>query len=122
MPLTLFQLNVRLRGNSPFTKSPKHTILTTLLPITEVSLTTMKFLYLVDYWVPFPSSEYGGTISVVARDDEECFDILAQASSEFGEIDGEKYKHLIAPKVATAQRFQLANEEEECGIVDAFTT
>jgi hypothetical protein len=82
----------------------------------------MKFLYLVDYWVPFPASEYGGTISVIARDDTECFDILSAASSEFSEIEGQKYDHLIAPKIATAQRFQLANEDEECGIVEAFTT
>ena len=32
----------------------------------------MKNLYLVDYWVPFPSSEYGGMVAVVAEDDHEC--------------------------------------------------
>lgn len=82
----------------------------------------MKILYLVDYWVPFPSSEYGGIISVVARNDDECFDILSQAAPELGEVDMEPYRHLIAPKVAKALRFELANDEEECGIVDAFTT
>ena len=36
----------------------------------------MKFLYLVDYWVPFPSSEYGGVISVIGEDDKEVHDLL----------------------------------------------
>ena len=36
----------------------------------------MKNLYLVDYWVPFPSSEYGGMVAVVAEDDHECHDVL----------------------------------------------
>jgi len=36
----------------------------------------MKYLYIVDYWVPFPSSEYGGLINVIAENDIECHDIL----------------------------------------------
>ena len=33
-----------------------------------------KYLYIVDYWVPFPQSEYGGQVNVVAKSDQECFD------------------------------------------------
>ena len=36
----------------------------------------MKYLYLVNYWVPFPISEYGGLITVIAENDGECHDIL----------------------------------------------
>lgn len=82
----------------------------------------MKYLYLVDYWVPFPSSEYGGIISVIAENDDECFDILTHSTKEINEIDMEKYQHLIPPKVATAQRFKLADPDIESGVIDAFTT
>jgi hypothetical protein len=82
----------------------------------------MKYIYLVDYWVPFPSSEYGGIVSVVAEDDDECFDILSAGAKDFEGEETEKYQHLIAPKIATALRFELSNDNEECGIVDAFTT
>jgi|TARA_Y100000015_G_scaffold40496_1_gene45470 hypothetical protein len=37
---------------------------------------TDKFLYIVDHFCPFPQSEYGGIWNVIARDDEECFDII----------------------------------------------
>jgi hypothetical protein len=82
----------------------------------------MKNLYIVDYWVPFPSSEYGGVISVIAESDDECFDILSAAAKEWSEEDHNQYNNLIMAKVAKASRFELANEDEECGIVDAFTT
>ena len=35
-----------------------------------------KFLYLVDFWVPFPASEYSGLLAVVGEDDNEVYDIL----------------------------------------------
>jgi hypothetical protein len=33
-------------------------------------------LYIGDYWAPFPSSEYGGTWSVIAENVDQCIDIL----------------------------------------------
>ena len=36
----------------------------------------VKYLYIVDYWVPFPQSEYGGVVSVSAEDDNECCAIV----------------------------------------------
>ena len=35
-----------------------------------------KFLYVVDHFVPFPTSEYGGIWNVVAEHDDECFDLI----------------------------------------------
>ena len=43
----------------------------------------MKTLYIIDYWVPFPSSEYGGIVNVIAGDDQECFDILQKERDEY---------------------------------------
>ena len=37
----------------------------------------MKNLYIVDYWVPFPQSEYGGIINVIAESESEVFELLA---------------------------------------------
>jgi hypothetical protein len=77
----------------------------------------MKYLYLVDYWVPFPSSEYGGLITVIAETDNECHDVLLNWRDEYTE----QYDNLIMEKVKNAPVFQLANDEET-GIVETFTT
>ena len=37
----------------------------------------MSYMYVVEHYVPFPQSEYGGQWVVIARDDEECFDLIA---------------------------------------------
>ena len=76
-----------------------------------------QFLYIIDYWVPFPSSEYGGTISLIAQNDTEAFEVLASE-------DGfpQEYKHLIMKNVIEAQKLKLADEYAEPMIVDAFTT
>lgn len=76
----------------------------------------MKFLYIVDYWVPFPSSEYGGLINLIAESDTEAFEIL---SSE--EQFPEKYVDRIMERVVNAQKFALVDEFES-GILEAFTT
>ena len=77
----------------------------------------MHYLYIIDYWVPFPSSEYGGTISLIAQNDTEDFEVLASE-------DGfpQEYRHLIMKNVIEAQKLQLADEYPEPMIVDAFTT
>jgi hypothetical protein len=40
-------------------------------------------IYIGSYWVDFPMSEYGGMWSVVAKDENECFDILKESQSGF---------------------------------------
>ena len=76
----------------------------------------MKSLYIVDYWVPFPSSEYGGVINLIAEDDTEAFELLANE-----EGFDEKYQSLIMPNVVKAQKFTLVDDYES-GIIDSFTT
>jgi len=76
----------------------------------------MKSLYIVDYWVPFPSSEYGGVINLIAENDTEAFQLLTDEES----FD-EKYQNLIMPNVVKAQKFKLVDDYES-GIIDAFTT
>ena len=76
----------------------------------------MKFLYIVDYWVPFPSSEYGGVINVIAESDSEVFNVL---SNEKG-FDNQ-YQDRIMPNIIKAQKFRL-QDDYESGIIEAFTT
>lgn len=76
----------------------------------------MKSLYIVDYWVPFPSSEYGGVVNLIAENDTEAFQLLSQE-----EGFDEKYQNLIMPNVVKAQKFKLVDDYES-GIIDAFTT
>jgi hypothetical protein len=76
----------------------------------------MKSLYVVDYWVPFPCSEYGGVVSLIAESDTEAFAILSQEK----EYD-ESYVDRIMPNVVNAQKFALVDEYVS-GIIDSFTT
>ena len=77
----------------------------------------MKFLYLVDYWVPFPSSEYGGVISVIGEDDNEVHDLLLDWREDYNS----QFDNRIMERVVNAHTFALA-ENEESRIVDTFTT
>ena len=77
----------------------------------------MKYLYIVDYWVPFPSSEYGGVISVIAETNQECHDILRDGKISYDNI----YDGKIMENVSRAPKFGLVDEEES-RIVESFTT
>ncbi len=76
----------------------------------------MKYIYLVDYWVPFPASEYGGLVTLIAENDTEAFALLA-AEEQFDE----RYQNRIMERVVNAQKFALVDEYES-GILEAFTT
>jgi hypothetical protein len=76
----------------------------------------MKSLYIVDFWVPFPSSEIGGVVSLIAESDTEAFSILSQEESY-----DSRYVNLIMPNIVNAQKFTLVDEYES-GIIDSFTT
>ena len=76
----------------------------------------MKSLYIVDYWVPFPSSEYGGLINLIAENDTEAFTILSEEKS----FD-DRYTDRIMERVINAQKFTL-QDDYESGILEAFTT
>ncbi len=75
-----------------------------------------KTLYIVDYWIPFPQSEYGGVVNVIAEDDSEAFELLANE-----EQFNEDFVDLIMPCVIKATKLNLSDEYES-GIIDAFIT
>ena len=78
------------------------------------------FLYIGNYWVPFPSSEYGGTWVVMAENEEQCVELL-----ESLQYSREEYEHLIPNAVTQAQVFQLdenALTNRTPRIIDSFLT
>ena len=77
-------------------------------------------LYIVDYWVPFPSSEYGGVQLVVAYTDAECERILAEDVSEYHRGDIPDYRERIANEIKKAKRFRV--DAADVGIVYQFIT
>lgn len=76
----------------------------------------MKYLYLIDFNQPFPSSEYGGLIAAIASNDVECHTLLLTEK-----LWDEKHTGLIMQAVVKAQKFKLVDEHES-GIIDSFTT
>ncbi len=78
---------------------------------------TQKFLYIVDHFCPFPTSEYGGLWNVIAKDDDECFDLIKDYDEGFNE---EFYVNL-REKVVNARTYTLADNVESV-VVEAFTT
>lgn len=77
----------------------------------------MKYLYLINYWVPFPASEYGGVVSVIAENDEECYDLVVDWDNDYYT----EYYPQAMENIQKASKFLLAKEEES-RVVDAFTT
>ncbi len=77
----------------------------------------MKYLYIVDHFLNFPHSEYGGLWNVIAENDDECFDLI----KEYDEGFNEKFYVNLRDKVVNARTFALA-EDVESGVVEAFTT
>ena len=75
----------------------------------------MKYLYIVEHWIP--SSEYGGVHVVLADSQEECEQILTDDTGSYHE----KYNHLIPDAVKNAEVFEV-NSERTSTIVNQFIT
>ena len=76
-----------------------------------------KFLYIVDHFVPFPQSEYGGIWNVVAESDDDCFDLITNEDDELNQ----QYYNRLRENIMKAPTYALAEELESC-IVEQFTT
>jgi hypothetical protein len=77
-----------------------------------------KFFYVVDHYIPFPSSEYGGLWNVIAEDDEECFDLI---TSEDNGNFYEQYYTSLRENILNARTYALS-EDVESIVVESFTT
>lgn len=77
-------------------------------------------LYVGDYWVPFPSSEYGGMWVVMAENETQCAELLKDL-----ERWNDDYSAEILEAVKSAKVFQLDENvasNREARIVDSFLT
>jgi len=77
-----------------------------------------KYMYVVDYWVPFPASEYGGLVILIAENDVEALELLSEESLQYY---NKNYGHLIMEKIVTATKLELADDYES-GIIEVFCT
>ena len=77
----------------------------------------MKFLYIVDHFVPFPQSEYGGIWNVVADNEEECFDlIVAEDQDNFLEYYGK-----LRGNISKSDKYEVEGNSES-KVVSSFLT
>ena len=77
-----------------------------------------KFFYIVDHYVPFPTSKYGGVWGVIAADDEECFDLITDADD--GDFNSQYYANL-RENILHSRTYALA-ENLDSKIVEEFIT
>lgn len=76
-----------------------------------------KYLYIVEHFLPFPISEYSGLWNVIAKDDNECFELIVKEDKE---LNVNHYLKL-RENIITSQKFAL-RDEYESGIIEAFLT
>jgi hypothetical protein len=74
----------------------------------------------MDWWLPFPSSEYGGVQVVVAYSDAECERILADKVESYERETYPNYRERIADCIKEAKRFSVDTTQH--GVVYEFTT
>ena len=72
----------------------------------------MKYLYIVDHFVPFPQSEYGGLWNVIAEDDNECFDLITEQDDDLNLQYYQKLRENIvkSPKYKVIDDNSVASE------------
>jgi len=80
----------------------------------------MKTIYIVPYWVPFPSSEYGGVQVVIADGKHEARQLLIQEVGDYTKRSYPDYEKRISKCLDEALKYPV--QAEESGIVYDFLT
>ena len=75
-----------------------------------------KHIYIGKYWVPFPSSEYGGNWVVIAANRDEVISLLRSEVTE----SYEQYDDNMLESVRKAENFALASDITESRVVCTF--
>jgi hypothetical protein len=79
-------------------------------------------LFTGKYWVPFPSTEYGGRWVVVAKDRAQCIALLEEVNAPKDEYIGDfRYNDRIPEAVDKALQYDIVGDYT-AGVVDMFTT
>jgi hypothetical protein len=69
------------------------------------------FMFLVNYWVPFPSSEYGGLQCVIARTVEEAKEVIKEAAGDFMVGSFKDADERIQMRLNKAEVYELVGTE-----------
>jgi hypothetical protein len=77
-----------------------------------------RYLYIVDHYVPFPQSEYGGLWNVIAENDSECFDLIV--AQDDNEDYRQHYTHL-KENINKSRTFAIMDEQES-RVIEEFIT
>jgi hypothetical protein len=70
---------------------------------------TNSILYIVNYWLPFPSSEYGGIEGWVAKDDDQVVRMICAEVDECYAESYPEYEAMIRDSVENARCYVVAN-------------
>ena len=76
-----------------------------------------KFIYVGEFWVPFPSSEYGGSWSVIASNKNEVATLLRDEVTDYYK----QYDENMLESIEKAKYFELACEPKSMVINTFFT-
>ena len=76
-----------------------------------------KFIYVGEFWVPFPSSEYGGSWSVIASDKNEVATLLRNQVTDYYK----QYDENMLESIEKAKYFELACQPKSMVINTFFT-
>ena len=76
-----------------------------------------KFIYVGEFWVPFPSSEYGGSWSVIASDKNVVATLLRNQVTEYYK----QYDENMLESIEKAKYFELACQPKSMVINTFFT-
>jgi hypothetical protein len=77
----------------------------------------MKHLFVIDHFVPFPSSEYGGIWNVIAKDEEECFDLISLQDDSYNF----EYYGKLRENIQKSFKYALTGEQDS-KIITSFLT
>lgn len=80
------------------------------------------YLYLVNYWVPFPSSEYGGLQCVLARSKEEAKEVIKEEAGDFMVGSFKDADERIELRINKAEVFPVIGSYGDPHIVRSFET
>ena len=78
----------------------------------------MKYLYIIDYWIPFPTSEYGGVLCVISETESEVAEVIRNEDSI---PQKEGVENLMLKNIQEAEKLPLSGDFES-GIISAFIT
>ena len=78
----------------------------------------LKFLYIIDYWIPIPISEYGGVLCVISESDSEVAAVIRNEESIPNKIE---YENQMLNNIYSAEKLPLSGDFES-GIISAFIT